>query len=56
MRKPKELPEVALERLAMDLKQAKTKAECSVPLVAGFPEAVCGAGGYRHWLASQFGS
>ena len=27
MRKPKELPEGALERLAMDLKQAKTKAE-----------------------------
>src|SRR3974390_121360 len=27
MRKPKELPEGALERLAMDLKQVKTKAE-----------------------------
>jgi hypothetical protein len=27
MRKPKKLPEGALERLAMDLKQAKTKAE-----------------------------
>jgi hypothetical protein len=27
MRKPKELPEGALERLGMDLKQAKTKSE-----------------------------
>jgi hypothetical protein len=27
MRKPKELPEGALERLAVNLKQAKTKAE-----------------------------
>ena len=27
MRKPKELPEGALEKLAQDLKQAKTKAE-----------------------------